>query len=649
MLFVFMSQPDYSCNPYSLYEYIKNNTNYEVAWILKKYQRYEAMVKRGIRCALYNTLEGNKLIGEADYVVMNSYTFPAIPKKEGQIFVNLWHGSGIKSHDFYNHDIRPQQAQSLRKFASITDLMCVQSLDDRFKLSAQLGLDMRKVYVTGQPRLDCVLSSDGKSKLRKIYGSKIDYVDRFIFFAPSFRANSSSHSGSLVSDNIFRLADYDSSKLNAFLEEHNTALIYKLHPIEQTAFKGRTFGNTERILELDEEMLFDADVRYDELLNAFDIMITDYSSIAYDFLMLDRPIIYLLPDYQEYTSERGFVFNHIDNYMPGEKVFSFADMLIALDEELCYPQKSHDIRKFVTSVRFDYGDGNSAKRCMDVLLKYKPPVDSIEIYSSDERLHMPSIAEQIMGVVGDKVKIIDSTHIFSESEKEKIRKSGNLMYYLETEIPLPYRQLSGQSSVEIADYEFYYELKEKSNISFIHVDGGVDYKMFSASMNLKHNHSKTRIGFAGTIDKRIYFAMVQYICESFPDAEVIFAGDIMGDYPVWLNGYDNLRYLEASYTELPRIISSFDVCILPFFGRHQEYVPSELFQYLAVGKQVVTSDMPNIPECAAVYRSISISQAAENISIALDKCNTQNIISDAQDLAKKYDWKIVAKQIFDIY
>jgi len=646
MLFVFMSQPDFSCNPYALYEYIKNNTNYEVAWILKKYERYEALTNRGIRCALYNTLEGNKLIGEADYVVMNSYTFEAVPKREGQIFVNLWHGSGIKSHDFYNHEIRPQQAQSLRKFAAVTDLLCVQSLDDRFKLCAQLGFDMRKAYVTGQPRLDCIVDSDSKFRLRKIYGNKIDNIEKFIFFAPSFRANSSSHSGALVSDNIFRLEDYDSNKLNAFLEEHNAVLIYKLHPIEQTAFKGRNFGDIERILELNEEMLFDADIRYDEILNAFDIMITDYSSIAYDFLILDRPIIYLIPDYHEYTAERGFVFSHIDNYMPGQKVFSFEDMLFALKEELKYPQKNHEVRKFVTNVRFDFEDRKSSERCLEAILNYKAPVDTFEIYKSAERLHMPSIAEHIKSVTDADVEIIDSTQFFSEIEKEKIRNSNKKMYYLETEISLPYRQLSGQSSVEIADYEFYSEIRGKDNIAFTHVDGGVDYNMFSALSKFSHEHSITRIGFAGTIDKRIYFAMVQYICESFSDAEVIFAGDIMGDYPVWLNGYDNLKYVEATYEELPEVINDFDVCILPFFGRHQKYVPSELFQYLACGKQVVTSDMPNLPDCSAVYRSTSISQAAPNIKIAIDNIKNADLIGEAQTLAKDYDWKNIANQIF---
>ena len=154
MLFVFMSQPDFACNPHALWEYVKDNTYHETAWLVKRDKKYYELLRRGVRCAVYDTVEGNALLKEADYVIMNSYTFERLPKRANQIFVNLWHGSGIKAHDFYNHDMDPEYAKKLAKFFDKIDLMCVHSLDDRFKLSAQLRYDLRKCYVTGQARLD---------------------------------------------------------------------------------------------------------------------------------------------------------------------------------------------------------------------------------------------------------------------------------------------------------------------------------------------------------------------------------------------------------------------------------------------------------------------------------------------------------------
>ena len=117
--------------------------------------------------------------------------------------------------------------------------MCVHSLDDRFKLAAMLNFDLRKIYVTGQPRLDCVKKSAGKGILKKVLGEKISRYEHLIFFAPSYRSNMSCHAGKIFSDNIFRLDDFDNQALDEFLTRNHAALVYKLHPIEQTAFLGR--------------------------------------------------------------------------------------------------------------------------------------------------------------------------------------------------------------------------------------------------------------------------------------------------------------------------------------------------------------------------------------------------------------------------
>lgn len=146
MLFLFMSKPDFGCNPYALWKYIVENTEHQTAWLVKSPTNCEMLRERGIRCDRYNTREGNALVTQADYVIGNVYAFPAVPKREGQIFVNLWHGSGVKAHDYYDPQLAPQQVAHLQKFCEETDLMCVHSLDDRFRLSAmrkrQIGVNL---------------------------------------------------------------------------------------------------------------------------------------------------------------------------------------------------------------------------------------------------------------------------------------------------------------------------------------------------------------------------------------------------------------------------------------------------------------------------------------------------------------------------
>ena len=628
MLFVFMSQPDFGCNPYALWKYIEENTAYNTAWIIKCYEYLEEIKERGIRCALYNTIDGQLLIDEADYVVMNSYTFLDLKKRDGQIWVNLWHGSGIKAHDYYNHDISPKHVKKLHDYFQKVDVMCVHSLDDRFKLAAQLHFDMRHIYVTGQARLDNVVTSKGRELLRKLYGDCIDGVEKLIFFAPSFRANMSSHSGTIYSNNIFRLPDYEDEELLSFLEEHNAAIIYKLHPVEQIAFSGRRFHINSRCFELTDKMLFDADIRYYDILNAFDVMISDYSSIAFDYLLLNRPIVYLIPDYEEYTSDRGFVFAHVEDYMPGDKAFNFNDMMIALQNAFSIPDQFKLERQFVLR--------------LEKILQYEPITDIIEEYHCPDVYRMPSVAEHISQYIDKSITIVDSLKVYSEEEKNYILGCDKILY-ITGEIPNKYRHLTGQSSDEIVDLQFYYDVCNHSKHQVFFCQGGVDFARFS-SVNTEMKKDRMRIGFAGTIDNRIYFAMVQCICEVYAEYEVIFAGNIHGDYPVWLDGFDNLYYVPAKYEELPEIISGFDITILPFFGRHQQKVPTEFYQYLASGKQVIASDMINLPEVEGVYKSKSVAEAIDNIKEAIKKVNDKSICLNLQRIAYNNDWKKLVEE-----
>ena len=107
MLIVFMSQPDFACNCHALWKYIKQNTDYETAWIIKKIEYYQILQERGIKCAVYDTVEANEIISRADILIANSYTFLNINKREDQLLVNLWHGSGVKAHDYYDHNLNP--------------------------------------------------------------------------------------------------------------------------------------------------------------------------------------------------------------------------------------------------------------------------------------------------------------------------------------------------------------------------------------------------------------------------------------------------------------------------------------------------------------------------------------------------------------
>lgn len=639
-MFLFISKPDFSCNPHALWKYIKENTEHETAWLVSDRRHLEKLRARGIRCEMYDTVRGNELAAQAKYIVSNVYVFGALPKKDGQIFVNLWHGSGVKAHDFYDANLPLQQVNKVLDFSQKTDLLCVHSLDDRFRLSAQLHYDMRKAVVTGQPRLDCVKNENGKENLIKVLGEDIRKYSKFIFFVPSFRANSSCHSGKFYSENVFRLDDYDNAKLQEFLEEENAALIYKLHPVEQTALKGVCFSMGKNCYEITDNMLFESDIRYDEFLNAIDIMISDYSSIAYDFLVLNRPIIYLIPDYEEYKNQKGFVFYNIDYYMPGEKVYSFGNLLTGLKDNLTNPDKYASERKQVIMQRFDFIDDKASERCYQAIINYRES-EAIDRGEKTNPL-LPTSVDMLKEYLPDEIGVIDST---KEINTDMSIDNYSKCIYITEELPDDYRSITKRASTDIKDLSFYYRMLKNNHIKTYLLSGGVEFDKFDNAINkVKKEHPV--IGFAGTIDSRIYFAMVQYICEAFPECDVEFWGDIYEEYPAWLDGYTNLKYKgQVTYDELPSVIQSFDVAILPFYGEYQQRIPNELYQYLACGKQVVASNMPNLPKCDAIYISDSVADAVKNMRIALGCVRDDAIKNKAKEIAKEHDWAAVSKEI----
>ena len=73
-------------------------------------------------------------------------------------------------------------------------------------------------------------------------------------------------------------------------------------------------------------LLEEREVLLYRLVGVCDALISDYSSIAVDYLLLDRPIAFVLTDFERYEKARGFVFDDPLKYMPGEKIYEFAQL-----------------------------------------------------------------------------------------------------------------------------------------------------------------------------------------------------------------------------------------------------------------------------------------------------------------------------------
>ena len=170
------------------------------------------------------------------------------------------------------------------------------------------------IRVWGQPRNDGMFQpNDAASILSGIY-PELPEFERTILYAPTFRDYGQIR--------LFPFDDFDLNQMEAFLEEHKMLLFIRTHIAEQESaapYLGK------RIRFLGNEQAEDVT----GILNIFDCLITDYSSIYIDYLLTDRPMIFLPYDRNEYLNGRGMNFDY-DEVTPGPKPDTFQSFLDAL-------------------------------------------------------------------------------------------------------------------------------------------------------------------------------------------------------------------------------------------------------------------------------------------------------------------------------
>lgn len=116
---------------------------------------------------------------------------------------------------------------------------------------------------------------------------------------PTFRKGCDrEQESSLNQNNIFNLEQYPEEKLVDFLKKNNYLLCIKKHPSEELNMVDL---QNENIKVIYEEDLTNNSITINEILNASDLMITDYSSLGTEYLFFNKPIIYINTDAEEYS------------------------------------------------------------------------------------------------------------------------------------------------------------------------------------------------------------------------------------------------------------------------------------------------------------------------------------------------------------
>ena len=98
-----------------------------------------------------------------------------------------------------------------------------------------------------------------------------------------------------------------------------------------------------------------------------DLLITDYSSVATDFLLLDRPMIFTLDDFEDFKKSRGLCFDDAKQYLPGYHVYDETELKQAIYEASNGDDRYEEKRKEALSLMHQHLDGQSSQRILDLV------------------------------------------------------------------------------------------------------------------------------------------------------------------------------------------------------------------------------------------------------------------------------------------
>lgn len=238
--------------------------------------------------------------------------------------------------------------------------------------SAFAAVPEDKYEITGNPRTDLVMLSDGKRNLEKLLGISLENK-KVIFNMPTFyvHENSGVANGSTELNDAIKIRNFDYEKFNQFLIDNNIICISKVHHGEERSITNKVKNrNLDNMIFISNKDLEDKDLDLYEVLNAADILITDYSSIYGDFLFMDKPTIFVNTDMEIYEEERGIILQPYDFWAAGPKVQE--------QERL-----SEEIIKCINDNNYYKKERNTIR---DIFYYHKDDKSSIRVWDSIDRL-----------------------------------------------------------------------------------------------------------------------------------------------------------------------------------------------------------------------------------------------------------------------
>lgn len=323
-----------------------------------------------------------RYLASSKYLISNSTFGYFFVKRPEQVYINTWHGVPTK-YMGYDHAVeRVENARGpARNFLGADFLVSANEFmtDVMYKQAYKLeGLFNGKILEVGHPRSDLLINADTNKVFKKLNNLGIKTDKKIILYAPTWKGN------------LYNQLEYDVNEFKETVKKFSENINQDEYRIYL-----RVHYFLYKILAKDPELkdiLIPFTIDTNELLSVVDVLISDYSSIFFDFLVTGRPIVFYVPDLKEYESGRGLYVPV--STLPGIVSSSLEEVATSLEaicenrEEYCEfyrPQWEDMVNWCIYN-----DDGMSTKRLINIVFK--------------DYTYLPSKSQDIINGFGNKKK-----------------------------------------------------------------------------------------------------------------------------------------------------------------------------------------------------------------------------------------------------
>lgn len=353
-LIVFESVPNLSDNSKAVFdEMIRRGMNkkYKFIWVVSnkderlpkiKNVSYVDKTKRSYKSARrYYQRFAKVMISGNDYIT---------PYRPEQTAFYLCHGTSVKSiRSYYN-------------IPDSIDYIFVDGEETREMMAYETNFSLDRTIALGYPRNDILTKAP--RDVKALFPNRS--FEKIAVWYPTFRQHKNGHTATQKA--IPFLGDeVKAAELNALAKENGILIVLKPHFAQDVSkIKACDFSN---IVFINDDFFVEHNTNSYEFIAGCDALISDYSSVYFDFLLCDKPMALVWVDYEEYKATTNFCLD-MDYYMKaGEKIYTIKDFGAFLENLKNGTDPLKNERAEITKWANYSNDGKSSERVTDFIIE----------------------------------------------------------------------------------------------------------------------------------------------------------------------------------------------------------------------------------------------------------------------------------------